>query len=137
MKDNNIPLDTLQSGKRKILIVDDDPEILELLVDVFTRDGRFETRTAASGYDAGIATEQFRPDMIILDYMLPDVNGNIVCRTIKSNPDFINIKIIIVSGVVNQEEVQDLLNAGAEDFLQKPFNITELIDRVAGILQMQ
>jgi len=137
MKDNNIPLDTLQSGKRKILIVDDDPEILELLVDVFTRDGRFETRTAASGYDAGIATEQFRPDMIILDYMLPDVNGNIVCRTIKSNPDFINIKIIIVSGVVNQEEVQDLLDAGAEDFLQKPFNITELIDRVAGILQMQ
>ncbi len=137
MKDNNIPLDSLQSGKRKILIVDDDPEILELLVDVFTRDGRFETRTAASGYDAGIATEQFRPDVIILDYMLPDVNGNIVCRTIKSNPDFINIKIIIVSGVVNQDEVQELLDAGAEDFLQKPFNITELVDRVAGVLQMQ
>jgi excisionase family DNA binding protein len=133
MKENGIPLDNLnsqQSGKVKVLIVDDDAEIIELMVDVLSRDGRFEIRTASSGYDAGLQTEQFRPDVIILDYMLPDVNGNIVCRTIKSNPDFENIKIIIVSGVANPEEVQELLNAGAIDFLKKPFNIAELVDRI-------
>ena len=67
---------------------------------------------------------------MILDYMLPDVNGNIVCQTIKSNPDFATVKIIIVSGVVNQEEIEGLLEAGAAEFIRKPFNIAELVDRI-------
>ena len=113
-----------------MLIVDDDAEIIELMVDVLNRDGRFEVRTAGSGYDAGLQTEQFRPDVILLDYMLPDVNGNIVCRTIKSNPDYESIKIIIVSGVANPEEVEELLGAGAIDFIKKPFNIAELVERI-------
>ena len=100
------------------------------MVDVLTRDGRFEIRTASSGYDAGLLTQQFMPDVMILDYMLPDVNGNIVCQTIKRNPDFGGIKIIIVSGVVNQEEIQDLLNAGAAEFIRKPFNIAELVEKI-------
>jgi DNA-binding response OmpR family regulator len=83
MKDNKIPLDTIESGKRKVLVVDDDAEIVELIVDVLDRDGRFDTETASSGYEAGIATERFRPELILLDYMLPDVNGNIVCQAIR------------------------------------------------------
>lgn len=134
MKDNGIPPDSLESGKRKILVVDDDPEIVELFVDVLERDGRFEVRTAATGYDAGIATQEFRPDLIILDYMLPDINGNVVCQTIRKNPNFENIKIIIVSGVVNQDEISDLMKAGADDFVKKPFNIEKLIERVGELL---
>ena len=133
MKDNGIPLDNLnteKNGKIKVLIVDDDAEIVELMVDVLSRDGRFDTQTAGSGYDAGLKTEQFRPDVIILDYMLPDVNGNVVCKTIKSNPDFESIRIIIVSGVANPEEVQDLLDAGATEFIKKPFNIADLVERI-------
>jgi excisionase family DNA binding protein len=137
MKENNIPPDNLESGKKKILIVDDDPEIVELLVDVLTRDGRFDIKTAVSGYDAGIQTQQFRPDLILLDYMLPDVNGNIVCQTIKKNPEFENIKIIIVSGVVKQDEIDLLLKSGAEGFIKKPFNITELIDQIVSALQIK
>jgi len=133
MKDNGIPLDNLnteKNGKIKVLIVDDDVEIVELMVDVLSRDGRFDLQTAGSGYEAGLKTEQFRPDVIILDYMLPDVNGNIVCQTIKSNPDFESIRIIIVSGVANPEEVQDLLDAGATEFIKKPFNIADLVNRI-------
>jgi len=136
MRDNNIPLDNIETGKRKILIVDDDEEIVELMVDVLSRDGRFEIKTASSGYDAGIMTEQFRPDLVLLDYMLPDVNGNIVCRTIRSNPRFQNIRIIIISGVVNASEIEDLLAAGAEEFIRKPFDIVELVDKIAGVLQL-
>ncbi len=134
MKDNDIPLDNLDSGRHKVLVVDDDPEIVELMVDVFERDGRFEVRTAGSGYDAGVMTQEFRPDMIILDYMLPDVNGNIVCKTIRQNPLFEHTKIIIVSGVVNQDEINEMLNLGANDFLKKPFSIDELVGRMATML---
>ncbi|MHC4757492.1 MAG: response regulator [Planctomycetota bacterium] len=137
MKENNIPLESLDSGKRKILIVDDDTEIVELIVDVLARDGRFDLRTATSGYDAGIATEQFRPHLILLDYMLPDVNGDIVCQSIKKNPEFENTRIIIVSGVIKQDEIDHLLKAGAEGFIKKPFNIIELTDKISGVLQLK
>jgi excisionase family DNA binding protein len=134
MKENGIPPDALDNGKRKILVVDDDPEIVELFVDVLERDGRFEVKTASSGYDAGIMTQDFMPDLLILDYMLPDINGNVVCQTIRANPNFEHMKIIIVSGVVNQDEINDLLKSGADEFVKKPFNIEKLIERVCELL---
>ncbi len=137
MKDNSIPLDNLDSGKKKILIVDDDAEIVELMADVLLRDGRFDLKTASSGYEAGMVTQQFRPDLILLDYMLPDINGNVVCQTIRQNPEFENIKIIIVSGVIKPDEIDGLLKAGAEDFIQKPFNIVELTDKITSVLAMR
>ena len=126
MKENDIPLDAIESGKRKVLIVD-----------VLVRDGRFETKTASSGYEAGIATQRFRPELILLDYMLPDVNGNVVCQTIRRNPEFENIKIIIVSGVIKEDEIDKLLKSGAEDFIKKPFSIDELTDKIASALQIK
>ena len=137
MSQNNIPLDNLDSGKKKVLIVDDDPEIVELLEEVLGRDQRYEIKTALSGYDAGILTEQFRPDLILLDYMLPDVNGNIVCQTIRRNPEFASTKIIIVSGVVKEDEIEQLLKSGAEDFIRKPFSIDELTEKIATVLNME
>ncbi len=137
MRENHMPLDNVETGKRKILIVDDDEEIVELMVDVLSRDGRFDIKTASSGYDAGIMTEQFRPDLVLLDYMLPDVNGNIVCQAIRRNPQLQNIRIIIVSGVVNAGEIEDLLDAGAEEFIRKPFDIVELVEKISGVLQLQ
>ncbi len=134
MKDNGIPPDSLESGKSRVLVVDDDPEIVELFVDVLNRDGRFEVKTASTGYDAGILTHEFAPDLIILDYMLPDINGNVVCKTIRQNPNFQKTKIIIVSGVVNQDEINDLLKAGADEFVKKPFNIEKLIERIGQLL---
>jgi len=137
MNENNIALDGLDSGKRKVLIVDDDAEIIELMVDILARDGRFETKTASSGYEAGVSTQQFRPDLILLDYMLPDINGNVVCRTIRKNPDFGGIKIIIVSGVVKQEEIDQLLKSGAQGFIKKPFDITQLTEKITSVLKMK
>ena len=134
MRDNGIPPDALNSGKTKILVVDDDPEIVELFVDVLERDGRFEVKTANTGYDAGILTQEFGPDLIILDYMLPDINGNVVCQTIRKNPSFQHMKIIIVSGVVNQDEINDLLKSGADEFVKKPFNIEKLVEQIGELL---
>jgi len=137
MQENRIPLDAIESGKRKILIVDDDAEIVELIADVLGRDGRFETETASSGYEAGMATQRFRPELILLDYMLPDVNGNVVCQTIRKNPEFQSIRIIIVSGVVKQDEIAQLLKSGAQDFIRKPFDVAELTGKITAALQMK
>ncbi|MGD0571818.1 MAG: response regulator [Sedimentisphaerales bacterium] len=137
MKNNAIPLDGMETGKKKVLVVDDDAEIVDLMVEVLSRDGRFDVKTATSGYEAGIQTQRFRPDCILLDYMLPDVNGNVVCHTIRKNPEFENIRIIIVSGVIKQEEIDQLLKSGAQDFVKKPFDINDLIKRICVSLEMQ
>jgi excisionase family DNA binding protein len=137
MNDNKIPLTQLESSKKRILVVDDDAAIVEMLQDVLERDGRFEVRTTMTGYEAGILTHAFNPDLILLDYLLPDINGTIVCRTIRENPQFQNVRIIFVSGVVNPDDVEQLMQAGANDFIKKPFNVEKLIERVAELLGLK
>ncbi len=134
MRENNISPDGLDGGTRRVLVVDDDPEIVELFVDVLQRDGRFEVRTAGTGYEAGILTHEFMPDLVILDYMLPDINGNVVCQILRADPRFEHMKIVIVSGVVNQDQIDALLKAGADEFVRKPFNIAKLIGRIGNLL---
>lgn len=136
MRDNGIPTDRFDMGKKKILVVDDDEAIVELFVDVLGDDHRFEIKTALSGYDAGMLTEQFKPDLMVLDYMLPDINGNIVCQRVRDNPDLSYMKIIIVSGVVNRDEIEELLSAGADEFVKKPFNIEQLMERIENVLEL-
>lgn len=130
MKESGIPLDRLGDGKIRVLVVDDDPQIVEILVEYLRQNGRFEVRTAQTGYDAGFLTREFQPDVVLLDYLLPDINGNKVCRTIRENPDLAGIKILIISGVVNPAEVEALKKAGADDFIKKPFNIEHVVQRI-------
>ncbi len=136
MKTNGIPTDELNSGRRKVLVVDDDPQIVALISDLLKDDPRLEVHTAGTGYDAGILTEQLKPDLMVLDYMLPDLNGNAVCRSVRANPQLDNTRILVVSGVVNRAEIDDLLGAGADDFLKKPFDIGELRARIDSLLEL-
>jgi excisionase family DNA binding protein len=136
MKANDTPPDVLESTRKRILVVDDDAQIVELFLDVLGRDERFDVKSAGTGYDAGMLTEQFKPHLILLDYMLPDINGNVVCDRIRANPELAGTKIIIVSGVVKREEIDELLKGGADDFVKKPFNINELVDRMAELLEV-
>ena len=136
MKDNGIPTDALESGKRKVLIVDDDEELVELLVDVFERDGRFDIKTANNGFDAGMLVKEFRPDLVVLDVMLPDINGKEVCQRVRSDHTLEAVKIICISGMVEQDKVADLKDAGADDFMQKPFEVDKLLDQACDLLEM-
>ncbi len=136
MKNNGIPLNHLDNGKRRVLVVDDDLAIIEMFSELLERDGRFEVRTACTGFEAGTVTEQFSPDVMLLDFKLPDINGTAVCRTIRANPSYGHMKIIAVSGVADPDEVQELRDAGADDFIRKPFVISEVIDRIAEMLSV-
>ncbi len=137
MKDNGIPTDALESGKRKVLVVDDDQDLVELMVDVFERDGRFEVKTANNGFDAGMLTKEFRPDLVVLDIMLPDINGKEVCQRIRADETLEGVKVICISGMVEQDKVQELRDAGADDFLQKPFKVEDLIDLACEMLDLE
>ncbi len=74
MEKNDIPIDRLDEPRKRILIVDDDPAILQLLEAIFQEEGKWEIRIVSRGFDAGLAKE-FRPDCILLDIMLPDIDG--------------------------------------------------------------
>ena len=137
MKENGIPTDALESGKRKVLIVDDDEELVELLVDVFDRDGRFDIKTANNGFDAGMLVKEFRPDLVVLDVMLPDINGKEVCQRVRSDSSLDDVQIICISGMVEADKVADLKLSGANDFIQKPFAVESLIERACELLDLE
>jgi len=137
MKVNGIPTDALESGKRKVLIVDDDEDLVELLADVFEKDGRFDVRRANNGFDAGMQVKEFRPDLVVLDVMLPDINGKEVCTRVRSDPNLDSVRIICISGMVEQEKVDELMKSGANDFMHKPFTVDRLMDRACELLEME
>lgn len=137
MKENGIPTDALESGRRKVLIVDDDEELVELLADVFERDGRFDIRVANNGFDAGMLVNEFRPELVVLDVMLPDINGKEVCQRVRADSNLDTVKIICISGMVEQDKVADLRAAGANEFINKPFSVDKLLERACDLLEME
>jgi excisionase family DNA binding protein len=137
MKDNSIPTDALESGKRKVLLVDDDNELVELMTKVLDEDGRFEVRVASNGFDAGMMVKEYRPDMIVLDVMLPDINGKEVCQRVRADTSLEDVRILCISGMVEEDKVQELRLSGADDFLHKPFEIDDLIDRMCSLLEIE
>lgn len=137
MRDNGIPTDALESGKRKVLIVDDDEELVELIEDVLVRDGRFEVKTVNNGFDAGMMVKDYRPDIIVLDVMLPDINGKEVCQRVRSDKSMDDVRIICISGMVEEDKVGELKAAGADDFMHKPFEVEKLIERMCQLLDIE
>jgi len=137
MMENGIPTDALESGKLKVLLVDDEPEIVELIDRALQEDGRFEVRIAANGFDAGMMVKEYRPDLIILDVMLPDINGKEVCHRVRSDSSLEEVRIICISGMVEDDKIQELKLAGADDFLHKPFDVEVLIERMCQQLEME
>ena len=137
MKDNGIPTDALESGKRKVLLVDDDAELVELMTKVLDEDGRFEVRVAGNGFDAGMMVKEYHPDLIVLDVMLPDINGKEVCHRVRADPALEDVRILCISGMIEDDKIQELKLSGADDFLHKPFDIEELIDRMCAQLEIE
>ncbi len=137
MRDNGIPTDALESGKRRILIVDDDEELVELICDVLERDTRFEVRSANNGFDAGMMVKEYRPDLIVLDVMLPDINGKEVCQRVRNDKTMDDVRIICISGMVEEDKVCELKAVGANDFMQKPFEVEKLVERMCYHLDIE
>ena len=137
MKDNGIPTDALESGKRKVLLVDDDAELVEIILTYLNEDGRFEVRVAQNGFDAGMMVKEYHPDLIVLDVMLPDINGKEVCHRVRADASLEDVRILCMSGMVEEDKIQELKLAGADDFIHKPFEVDRLIERMCVQLDME
>jgi excisionase family DNA binding protein len=137
LHDNGIPTDALESGKRKVLIVDDDEELVELITDALKRDRRFEVRSVNNGFDAGMMVKEYRPDLIVLDVMLPDINGKEVCQRVRGDKSMNDVRIICISGMVEEDKVSELKAAGADDFMHKPFDVERLVERMCQHLDIE
>src|SRR5258708_2021005 len=127
MKENGIPTAALDNDKREVLLVDDDLDLVEVITAALDRDGRFDVKVANNGFDAGMIVKEYRPELIVLDVMLPDINGREVCHRVRNDTALEDVKILCISGMVEPEKVDELKAAGVDDFLQKPFEVDELI----------
>lgn len=118
-----------------ILIVDDEPELVRPLEFAFKREG-FETRVAHDGHTAlSLAAEQPRPDLVLLDLMLPDISGTEVCRRLKADPATRDMPVIMVTA--RGEEIDRVVGfeVGADDYVVKPFSTRELVLRARAVLR--
>ena len=137
MRENGIPTDALDSGKRKVLVVDDDEDLVELICDTLERHGLLEVRSVNNGFGAGMLIKEFRPDLIVLDVMLPDINGKEVCTLVRSQKTMDDVRIIFISGMVEADKIQQLLDAGAHEFMKKPFDVDDLLGRICQLLELE
>lgn len=118
----------------KILIVEDGIEMSNLLMDVLDSSG-YQTIHAAEGKMAVKMALDEKPDLILLDIMLPDLDGLEVCRAIRTHPKTSHIKVLVVSALNGKKDMHEALLAGALGYLTKPFDIAHLLDKVKATLQ--
>ncbi len=121
----------------KILVVDDNPQNLELLVEYLQTIDDVQTPTAADGIEALEMVRQVKPDLILLDIMMPRMSGFEVCRKLKSDPATRDIPIIMVTALNELSDIERGVESGTDDFLSKPVNRLELITRVKSLLKLR
>ena len=118
----------------KILIVDDNEMIRNLLRDALVMDKSYLVDTASNGIEACIKLGSYRPDLLILDIFMPQMDGLEVCRTMKKNPDLSDIKVIITTGFSNNPKIKEVAELGFDNIYLKPFKLKEFLKKINDIL---
>ncbi len=116
----------------KILVVDDDQTNLKFLNEILEDD--YQLRSVSTGEDALEILGEFNPEIVLLDVMLPGISGYDVCQKIRANEKMSEIKIILISAKAMVNERQKGYDAGADDYITKPFDHEELLEKVKSIL---
>ena len=134
----SVPAEAKVEARKKILVVDDDKIIVETIVQALEEDEfGYDLISAADGFEAGLQVSHFMPDLLILDIMMPDINGYEVCRKIKSNPASKDIKIIVLSAYLNEEAFDQMKTYGADACFSKPLPLDQLKREVAALLGLK
>jgi putative two-component system response regulator len=127
----------MSEGKRtKILVVDDEPALRELMHQLLTEQGHVAV-TAADGREALAVAERERPDLILLDIAMPVLDGLETCRQLRARPATRDIRIIMMTAYDSRDRLEDSIVAGADDFIGKPVNLTELQVRIGSMLKVK
>ena len=130
MKDHNIPMDGIHSGKTRVLIVDDEPEVLDALDQVLSQQAGYDVRTAETGFEAGLECERFRPHVVLLDIHLGESDATDVAQVIRETEDLTITRIIAMSGKLTEGQAMGLRTHGFDGFLKKPFQVRQVIHEI-------
>jgi DNA-binding response OmpR family regulator len=118
---------------KKVLIADDEPNIVTSLEFLMSKSG-YEVAVARNGEEALALVESFRPDLVLLDVMMPQRSGYEVCQRMRDRPEWRHIRIVMLSAKGREAEVSKGMSLGADAYVTKPFSNRELIATVGGLL---
>jgi excisionase family DNA binding protein len=127
MRAHGIPLGELDAGQTRVLLIDDDTELLGLLQQALSRTGRYSVRTGSSAFEAGALAERFQPHVILVDTTLADIDARKVFRFVRGHQDLQATKLIATSGALTDGEIQSLLGEGFDSCLRKPFDVRQVM----------
>ena len=131
----NVYLPTLLKRRAaKILVVDDDDAIRQILIEALTMDRQYLVQEASNGIEASIKLGTYRPDLLILDIFMPEMDGLEVCRNICSEPELSNLKVIITTGHPDHPKLDEVVKLGFTNILSKPFDLLHLVKDIEKIL---
>lgn len=136
MKVHNMPTESFDKGRMRILIINSDPVAGRAFADQLEIKGSYEIRTADNSFEAGLAAEKFRPQVIFIDLMAEQIDAQQLCRQIRSNEELKEIKIIAVAGGLTDKEAEAFRRKGFDAVLTQPQNpaqAVKLIDSCCAI----
>jgi excisionase family DNA binding protein len=134
-KNKPVPPELL-SEKKRILVVDDEPEMVQIIEDALTaEENEFNITRAHDGYGACLKISTFRPDLVILDIKMPDIDGFEVCRRIKINDETKRMKVLVITAYPDSTYIRRIREAGADKLMTKPFDLEELKENVVSLLE--
>jgi signal transduction histidine kinase/ActR/RegA family two-component response regulator len=124
----------LKRQAAKILVVDDDDAIRQILIEALTMDRKYLVQDASNGIEGSIKLGTYRPDLLILDIFMPEMDGLEVCRNICNEPELSNLKVIITTGRPNHPKLDEVVKLGFTNILSKPFDLLNLVKDIERIL---
>lgn len=133
MKTHQMPLNGLDAGTMKVLVVDDDGDLLELLTSALGGDAGYEVCSADNVLDAGICWSAQRPSVVLIDVDLPGLSIKHLFRAVRNHPDLADCRVIAMTGPIRESDRQALKEAGFAAMLSKPFDTTAIIRTIEDV----
>lgn len=130
MKAHSIPLDGLQTGQIRVLLVDDDADVVGTLSELMKNETEYDVHTATDAFEAGVECGQFKPHVMLLDLHISGGDARRVADLVRANPDLQLTRIIAMSGKLTDGQAGQLRRQGFDAFLKKPFQFRQVIEAV-------
>lgn len=136
MKAHGMPLDAIETGQTRILVVDREPDLTELIQQSLSQAGQYEVRVADSVLEAGAVLEQFKPHVLLVDVDLPGIEGRTIARFLAGHSELAGTYLIAMSASLTPMDRQTLLQQGFHSTLAKPFDLRQLTEAIENVLGM-
>ena len=120
-------------SKRRVMIVDDDPDARELIENILSSEG-YELIKVSNATEVGLKAAQLSPDLILLDFLMPELNGFDVCKALRANESTRSIPIMAVTCLSKEDDIERIFECGADEYLSKPFKVEQLQEKVQELI---